>query len=451
VKTILRNLRQLRKYPSAVVGLGIIAGLIVLSIVTVIAIPYSEAVRLWRGGEEVWGESPKNAWPIWYDLVTGKRQPRTIVLNPDSEGVTKEVSTKDGVTDVSYRFTFDLDADDFPPEMTLFLESDHADKQPFVAMTWETPDGREIRIGEMSPSKSDSFRFFQDRSLERRLNRQFDGDVTVAQGLFGDPAEDGQKPLKGTYALNVEGVLFEEGTDLQTKLVMYGAVHGIAGTDHQRRDLMVALLWGTPIAISFGLIAAAGTTITTMTIAAIGVWYGGLLDSTIQRVTEVNMILPVLPILIMIGTFYSREIWVMLGAIILLSIFGAGIKSYRAIFIQVRTSGFIEAAQAYGAPNRRIVFRYLVPRVLPMVIPSLVILVPAFVFLEASLAVLGLGDPVLPTWGKVIQNANAEGALFKGYYYWILEPAALLMLAGLAFAMVGFALDRVFNPRLREL
>jgi peptide/nickel transport system permease protein len=73
------------------------------------------------------------------------------------------------------------------------------------------------------------------------------------------------------------------------------------------------------------------------------------------------------------------------------------------------------------------------------------------VFLEASLAVLGLGDPTLPTWGKVIQNANAEGALHKGYYYWILEPAALLMLAGLAFAMVGFALDRVFNPRLREL
>jgi peptide/nickel transport system permease protein len=195
--------------------------------------------------------------------------------------------------------------------------------------------------------------------------------------MFGDPSASKPTPLKGTYTLNVKSRLFEEDTNLESKLVMYGTVHGIAGTDHQRRDLMVALLWGTPIAISFGLIAAAGTTITTMTIAAIGVWYGGLLDSSIQRITEVNMILPVLPILIMIGTFYSRDIWIMLGAIMALSIFGAGIKSYRAIFIQVRTSGFIEAAQAYGAPNRRIVFRYLVPRVLPMVIPSLVILVPA--------------------------------------------------------------------------
>ena len=62
---------------------------------------------------------------------------------------------------------------------------------------------------------------------------------------------------------------------------------------------------------------------------------------------------------------------------------------------------------------------------------------------------LGLGDPVLPTWGKIIQDANANGALYRGYYYWILEPATLLMITGLGFAMLGFALDRVFNPKLR--
>jgi peptide/nickel transport system permease protein len=77
--------------------------------------------------------------------------------------------------------------------------------------------------------------------------------------------------------------------------------------------------------------------------------------------------------------------------------------------------------------------------------------VPAFVFLEASLAVLGLGDPVLPTWGKIIQDANDNGALYRGYYYWILEPAVLLMITGLGFAMLGFALDRIFNPKLRDL
>ncbi|MBI4731230.1 MAG: ABC transporter permease, partial [Chloroflexi bacterium] len=75
--------------------------------------------------------------------------------------------------------------------------------------------------------------------------------------------------------------------------------------------------------------------------------------------------------------------------------------------------------------------------------------IPGYVFLEASLAVLGLGDPVLPTWGKIINDAQANGALYQGLYYWVLEPAVLLMITGLAFAMLGFSLDRIFNPRLR--
>jgi peptide/nickel transport system permease protein len=141
----------------------------------------------------------------------------------------------------------------------------------------------------------------------------------------------------------------------------------------------------------------------------------------------------------------------MLGLVILLSIFGLAIKNYRAIFLQVVELPYIDAARAYGASNMRIIFRYLIPRILPLIIPQIVILVPTFVFLEASLAVLGLGDPALPTWGKIIRDANVEGALFSGFYYWILEPAFLLMLAGLGFAMVGFALDRIFNPRLREI
>jgi peptide/nickel transport system permease protein len=153
----------------------------------------------------------------------------------------------------------------------------------------------------------------------------------------------------------------------------------------------------------------------------------------------------------MVGTFYSRSIWLMLGLIILLSIFGAGIKTYRAVFLQVKEAPYIEAARAYGANNRQIIFSYLVPRIIPLMIPQLVVLVPAFVFLEASLVVLGLGDPTLPTWGKVINEARTNGAPYQGLYYWMLQPAFLLMLTGLAFALVGFSLDRIFNPRLRGL
>ena len=88
---------------------------------------------------------------------------------------------------------------------------------------------------------------------------------------------------------------------------------------------------------------------------------------------------------------------------------------------------------------------------IPLLIPALVSSVPIYVFLEASLAVLGLGDPVLPTWGKVINDAFEDGALYQGRFYWVLEPAILLMITGFGFAMLGFALDRLFNPRLRDI
>ena len=163
------------------------------------------------------------------------------------------------------------------------------------------------------------------------------------------------------------------------------------------------------------------------------------------------MILPPLPILVMVGTLYSTSIWLMLGVVVLLGIFGAGIKQYRAMLLPVRESSYIEAARSYGTGDARIVLRYMIPPVLPVLIPNFVVLIPTYVFLEASLAVLGLGDPVLPTWGKVMNDALSQGALYHGYYYWVLGPAALLMLTGLGFAMLGYTLDRVFNPKLRSI
>lgn len=453
MNALISGLRQIRNYPSAIIGLIIIGLLVVVSIVTPIAIPYSEAVRMWRGGEDVWREYPRNAWPIWYNWFTSVDLPATIAFRSAEDEELKTIERISADTrEARFVFEFDFPYDEFPPELILFTSAQYTAKQPYMEMTWFTPDGREIRAGELTSAPSSSFRFSQDDRLRRRLERLtgIEG-VAPRQALFDDPNQEGLQVLNGTYRLEVDALLFEEESDLDVTFVSYGLLHGIAGTDHRRRDLTIALLWGTPIAMAFGLLAALGTTITTMSIAAIGVWFGGWFDAIIQRLTEVNAIIPLLPILIMVGTFYSRSIWLMLGLVVVLSIFGLSIKNYRAIFLQVRELPYIDAARAYGAGNMRIVFRYLVPRILPLLIPAIVSLVPSFVFLEASLAVLGLGDPILPTWGKLINDAYTQGALFNGFYYWILEPAVLLMGAGLGFAMVGFALDRIFNPRLREL
>lgn len=443
MNNILKTFRELKQYPSAFVGALMILGLIGIAIYTVFAIPYSEAIRLWRGGQDVWYQNPVNAQPAWINLFRREKLPESFAL-PSDESNKTVTQNAEGFDIIEIAYPFEYNFDSFPQELTLFLKAKYNEKQPHASITLLTPDERELRIADFSIAASQTYVFSQDARLTRRL----DG-LTPREGLFAIPDSDPPKPLKGPYTLKIRILTFEKDSNVDAEFVLHGHVAGWAGTDHMRRDLGVALLWGTPIALSFGLIAALGTTVTTMVIAAIGVWYGNWVDALIQRVTEVNLVLPFLPLLIMIGTFYSRSIWVILGATILLSIFGGAIITYRAVFLQVKESPYIEAAQAYGAKDLRIVLLYLIPRIIPLLIPQMVTLIPTFVFLEASLAVLGLGDPVLPTWGKVITDAIGNGALYQGQYYWILQPAVLLMLTGLAFAMLGFVLDRIFNPRLR--
>ncbi len=435
------GIEQLRQYPSAIAGAAIIVFLIALSIYTVIAIPYSTALERWRGGA-YWERNPINAAPVWVDRLAGGNLPRTFTVAPDA----KEIATEafPGGRHVTLPLAFEFDAGGFPSELNVFLRSEFDERAPFVRLTWHTPDGRSIPLGSRQVSRNERIALSQDWDLQRRLGR------VPHVGLFTATAPDREPVVNaGDYRLTIDAIVFEEGSSLDAELVVYGQVHGIAGTDHQRRDLLLALLWGTPVALAFGLLATAGTTVTTLVIAAVGVWYRGWIDGLIQRLTEINMILPLLPILVMVGTLYSTSIWLMLGVVIALGIFSAGIKMYRAMLLPIRESAYIEAAQAYGAGNARIVLRYMIPRILPVLIPTFVTLIPTFVFLEASLALLGLGDPSLPTWGKILNDAQNQSALYHGFFYWVLEPAVLLMLTGLGFAMLGFALDRVFNPRLR--
>ncbi|MBN1484625.1 MAG: ABC transporter permease subunit [Chloroflexia bacterium] len=448
-------LREIVRHPSALFGLSIIVVMIGLSVYAVIAIPYDEMIARWREDEESWRYNPQNAYPTWVNLFRKDDLPKTFILDSRERSIDKSVrAISEDMTEISFSFPLDFPYEGFPQDLSLYFEAQYDVKSPHVALTWVRPDGREIDLlTDSLRSSRQTYIFSQDESLRRKLNRRpfwrVDLELSPVRVLFIDPQPEDPVALEGHYELRVQSFVFEEGADVDAKFILYGQVYGLAGTDHRRRDLLVPLLWGMPVALSFGILAAVSTSLITMMIAAIGAWFGGWMDAIIQRITEVNLILPFLPVSLMIYILYSKTFWVLLGVTVLLSIFGPQIKNYRSIFLQMKGASYIEAARSYGAGDWRIVFHYLIPRIIPVLVPQLVILVPGYVFLEATLAFMGMSDPVLPTWGKLITDGLSRG-IYTGDYHVVLQPLALLLLVGFAFVMLGVALERIFEPRLRE-
>ena len=469
-------LKELLTYKSGTLGVVILVFLVALSIYTVVAIPYDKAIKLWRGEEEVWIENPRNAQPIWvkyWEYLRGRNLPETIKRDTsDSKqyGVYKSLRAIPGTNlkRLYIEFSFKYEYDDFPSEINIFFSSKFNESAPILRIIWEKPGRNKIELLDFIPrDKYDRLYLSIEHNVLKALHsyvkeklyalgKNPEVPLSVEKALFAVEDESMSssltvKPLKGTYKLIIEGLLFGKDSNVDARLIIYGKVYGMCGTDHLRRDLTIAMLWGLPIALSFGLIASLTITFLQLIIATISGYYGGWIDALIQRLTELYMILPFLPFLIMIAAFYKLDIWVILAAIIILNIFGGGIKSTRALVMQIKEYPYIEAAKAYGASSKRIVLLYIIPKILPPVIPGLIGAVPGYVFLEAALSLLGLGDPFLPTWGKVINDSYRWGALYKGYYYWVLQPSFMLILTAFAFAFIGFALDKIVNPKLREI
>jgi len=449
VESTRSTLRELADYPAAIVGLLIIAGMIVASIYAVIAIPYDQMLWLWRDGTAEWMYNPRNAVPTWVNLFRKDKLPTTLVMDsrPSDDTVGIPTRTIEGVseemTKIELTYPFDYLTGGWPQDLAVFVEAHYDRKRPLVILSWLTPDGREIELTNASmDGKTLAYRVSQDENLARRL-----GTGSPLMALLADPEATDPAVLQGGYELRVTSFVFEDDADIDAKVVLFGQVFGLAGTDGRRRDLAVPLLWGMVTALAFGLLASAITTFSSVLIAAVGTWLGGWADILVQRFTEINMILPFLPVSILVYVLYSKSFWTILGVTVLLSIFGTSIKNYRALFLQIRESSYIEAALAYGAGDGRIIVRYLIPRIASVLIPHLVILVPSYVFLEASLAFMGVSDPVLPTWGKLIAEGLTRN-IYAEKHHLILQPLALLMLLSFAFVMLGISLERRTKSRL---
>lgn len=451
---------ELRRYPSAMFGVTVISIMLVGSIYAVIGLPY-EKYGMEYNTNRVTGRSytPRLAVPAWTNLFSSMPRLSTLVINEKSPRAQVSLrSLENGWVEKTITFTFDYAYRETPSDIFLYLEPKYVEKFPFISLTWITPDGRDLDLVAKSINAVTNYDFetgirvakliHQNPEWEKWFVRSGQYPTPAINLLFATPHEPQLHLQSGQYQLVLKSLLFEDESDLTAELVLLGQVYGAAGTDYWRRDLVVPLLWGMPFALIIGLLGTLVTILVAMLLPAIGVWYGGWLDEFVQRLTEINMVLPGLMIAVLAYALFGINIWIVLGLVVMMNAFGSPIKTFRSALLQAREAPYIEMARSYGATDFRIITRYLVPRILPVVIPQLVSQIPGFIFLEATLGLFNIKSNY-PSWGRIIYDGLARNALY-GSPFWVLAPISLLLLTGLAFALLGTALERVLNPRMLE-
>jgi len=459
-------LKEVLRTKSGIIAIAILAFLVCVVVIVPLYAPY-DVVKKWND-PRAWLDNPRCAAPEWVELMVGKKLPRTIKISMEDFRATKysTVLSHGNLTIKLIRMMayFDYDYDDFPSEFGIMANMTCL-KGMKVDIKLIRPDGDEILLlSKVFSSGESSFMLSSGDSEVKLIASNYVAEVTGISPslrlpqviLFAEKSEDMWNPskakvLKGRYKIVLEATSFTPEDDIDLEVIIYGKVFGVFGTDSLRRDLLVGLLWGAPVALAFALTAATAVTLIQTFLGIVSGYFGGKVDEIIQRFTDLMMIIPVLPILILISFLYRIGIWLLLVIIVGFSIVGSTTKVVRSMVLQIKEEQYILAAVSYGASSWRIIFRHIFPRVLPYTFSLIALAVPSYIFLEAALSFLGLGDPVLPTWGKILGEAHAEGAAYYGYWWWILIPAGFIALTAIAFALLGYAIDKIVNPRLREI
>ena len=221
------------------------------------------------------------------------------------------------------------------------------------------------------------------------------------------------------------------------------------GTDFMGRDILSQLLTGAKIAFMVGVSAAFMSVFLGTAIGMIAGYVGKFMDTFLMRLADMIMVMPALLVLLMLAALFGQlSIWFIVFFIALFRWPGVS-RVIRAQTLSLKHRPFIEAARVAGASNLRIIFRHIMPNVLPLSFLYMTFQVTSAIIIEAALAFLGFGDPGTVSWGMMLQWVWKTGHMFRAPY-WLLPPGICISLITLSFYMLGRAMDEVLDPRLRK-
>ena len=449
-------IKEFKHSKSGLAGVAILFGLIMMTFYAIAVIPLNSFTQ-WNN-PNFWIDLPKSAMPAWVNLV-GPKTPEHIVMT--AKDAAESTSVDEGVRIVTHSYTVNFNYDSYASDFMMVYSARYGSIQPALQIDVLRPDGKELMIyfaslpssqqgsNEFSGRIFSTDRLIADNLREYRNLFPYAVDASRPQVMiFSDTHEN--KVLKGTYLIRETFYLFDPSDSVvNSGVILGGKAYGIMGTDDLRRDLAIGILWAAPVALFIGLTVSVAAVVIGLIYGVVAGYKGSHTDEGLMRINDVFYSLPTLPLLVILSMTVGRSIFLITGFLVIFGWVGMA-KISRSLALQIKNLQYIEAAKLMGQSDIKIIFKHIIPQLLPLTFASIAIAVPSAILAEAALSFLGLGDPSIPTWGQILHQANSASAASRGLWWWIVPPGLMIAITGLAFALIGNALDNIVNIRSRR-
>jgi peptide/nickel transport system permease protein len=259
--------------------------------------------------------------------------------------------------------------------------------------------------------------------------------------IFGLVAAFG--PLAAPYDPNKIGT----GVPLQ-----HPSWHHWLGTTLLSQDIFSQLLAGTRASLMLAVSAGLLATFLAMAVGLTAGYVGGWVDDVLSLITNVFLIIPGLPLLIVFSTYANtfnlHGPWIMALAITITS-WPWGARAMRSQMLAIRGKDFVLAARVTGESQFHIIWAEILPNMLSIVAANFIFSCLAAVVAEAGLEFIGLGDTSRATWGTILYAAQSNAALLQREWWWFIPPGLCIGIFSTGLVLMNYAIDEITNPRLR--
>ncbi len=231
------------------------------------------------------------------------------------------------------------------------------------------------------------------------------------------------------------------------------AEHGPLGTDDAGHDIWTLLTYGSRISLMVGFVAGLLSMVIGSLLGILAGYFGGWTDNLLMRATDVLLVIPDIPLmLILVASVRQLNLGVsplvIMIAVIGLLYWTSTARLIRSQVLTIKERQFVARARAIGAGHAHIIFKHIVPQVMPLIVANTVLIVSTAILVESGLAFLGLGDPTQPSWGTMINFAFDRNAITNGAWWFYLPPGLAIVWVTLGCVLLGNVLEEMLNPRL---